>query len=195
MHAFLQICDWECLLYLIHLFWCIFELNRILKIVAAFTKYNIYTCVYVCDECVKFHNRIACVSELNFKRYKNFGWCTSLIDLMCAIACTHTTTSIISLMHVKNNMCHFCLWNLLSWTMEWIKWKKEQNIENASNWIVDHFSLTFVNILLTWMLRFHFHVWLQNKGKILKKVWRKYCNQFGIYQCFHVTLLEPWQKT
>ena len=118
-----------------------------------------------------------------------------VLSIWCAQLHAHTTTSIISLMHVKNNMCHFCLWNLLSWTMEWIKWKKEQNIENASNWIVDHFSLTFVNILLTWMLRFHFHVWLQNKGKILKKVWRKYCNQFGIYQCFHVTLLEPWQKT
>ena len=33
----------------------------------------------------------------------------SLIHLMCAIACAHASTLATSLMHVKNNMRHFCL--------------------------------------------------------------------------------------
>ena len=50
--------------------------------------------------------------------------------------------------------------------------------------------VNFVNILSTWML--YFHVWLQNKGKIL--MWREHYNQFGIYQRFRVFLLEPQQN-
>ena len=33
----------------------------------------------------------------------------SLIHLMCAIARAHASTLATSLMHVKNNMSHFCL--------------------------------------------------------------------------------------
>ena len=59
----------------------------------------------------------------------------------------------------------------------------------ASNWIVDHFSLTFVNLLLPWM--FYFHVWLQGKNP---KVWSEYYYRFGIYQTFSLSLLEPRQN-
>ena len=38
----------------------------------------------------------------------------------------------------------------------------------------------------------YFHVWLQNKGKIL--FWSEYYNQFGIYQPSRVSLLEPRQS-
>ena len=57
----------------------------------------------------------------------------------------------------------------------------------TSNLIVDHFSLNFVNLSLAWMLQFH--VWLQNKEKVL--VWSEYYNQFDIYQLSCVSLLEP----
>ena len=33
----------------------------------------------------------------------------SLLHLMCAIACAHTSTPATSLMHVKNSMHHFSL--------------------------------------------------------------------------------------
>ena len=61
---------------------------------------------------------------------------TSFIDLMCVIARAHTSTS-------ATNMCHFCLWHLLSETMEWRKWKHQ-----TSNWLFDHFYLVFVNLFL-----------------------------------------------
>ena len=50
----------------------------------------------------------------------------SLLHLMRMIACVHISTLATSLMHVKNNMCHFCLSHLLSGTLEWRKWKKDQ---------------------------------------------------------------------
>ena len=59
-----------------------------------------------------------------------------------------------------------------------------------TNWTADHCYLTFVNLLLIWML--YFHIWCQNKGKIL--VWIEYYNQFGIHQCFRVSFLEPQQN-
>ena len=60
------------------------------------------------------------------------------------------------------------------------KWgcNDENEGTKTSNWIVNHFSLTLFNLSLTWML--YFRLWLQNKGKIL--TWRKYYNQFNIYQ-------------
>ena len=93
----------------------------------------------------------------------------SLFHLMCAIASAHTSTRTTSLMPVKNSTHHLGLWHLLSGTMEQRKWKKE--------WKHDHFSLTFVTLLLAWML--YFHVWFQNKGKFL--VQSEYYNQSGIY--------------
>ena len=68
----------------------------------------------------------------------------------------------------------------------------EENTGNkkTSDWIVDHFSLIFVNLLLAWMM--NFYVWIQNKGKFL--VWIEYYNQFGIYQPSCVFLLEPRQS-
>ena len=88
---------------------------------------------------------------------------SSLIHLMHAITQAHTSTCNTSLMHVKNSTCHFCLWHL-NRTVE-----EENERTKTSNYIVDNFSLTFVNLSLTWNL--HFHVWLQNKRKIL--IWEK----------------------
>ena len=50
--------------------------------------------------------------------------------------------------------------SLFSGALEQRKWKKKYLI-------VDHFSLTFANLLLAWIL--YFRVLLQNKGKFL--VW------------------------
>ena len=59
-------------------------------------------------------------------------------------------------------------------------WNKENKRKNKSikfiNWCLI-VILTFVNLLLTWML--YFHVWLQNKGKFI--VSSEYYNQFDIY--------------
>ena len=65
--------------------------------------------------------------------------------------------------------------------------KKMKEKIKTSNLIVNHFSLTFVNISLAWML--YFHARLYNKGKFL--VWKEYYNQFGIYQPSSISLLEP----
>ena len=75
---------------------------------------------------------------------------------------THTHASIhtTSLMHVKNNMFTFvydayCLGH----------WNKENARTKTSNRTFDHFTLSFVNLSLTWIL--YFHVRLQNKRRIL----------------------------
>ena len=66
--------------------------------------------------------------------------------------------------------------------------KKMKERTKASNLIVEHFSLTFVNLSLVWMLRFY--EWLQNKEKFLVR--SEYYNQFGIYRPSRVsTILEP----
>ena len=93
----------------------------------------------------------------------------NLIHLMYTTTQARTSTRATSLMGVKNNMHH-----------------------KTTSWIVDHFSLTFVNLFLTWML--YFHVWLQYNGKVL--VCREQYNQFGICQfsIFRVSLLVPQQN-
>ena len=67
--------------------------------------------------------------------------------------------------------------------------KKLKKMSKTSNWIVDHFSLTYVNLSLASMLSFH--VWHQNDGKM-----------FGVnsiislayIKSLHAPLLEPWQN-
>ena len=103
----------------------------------------------------------------------------SLIHLMRAIAHAHVSTRATGLSRVRNSSRHFCLWHLLSGTLEWRKWNNK-----ITNWIFGHFCSIFVNLSLTWKL--YFHVWLQNKGKIL--IWSGYYNQFGIYQRSRVSL-------
>ena len=61
--------------------------------------------------------------------------------------------------------------------------KKIKERTKTSNLVIDHFSLTFVNLSLAWML--YFHVWIQNMGKFL--IWSEYYNQFGIHQPFRVS--------
>ena len=62
----------------------------------------------------------------------------SVNHLMCAIACTYTSTRTTNIMHVKNNKHHFCLWHLLGGTLEWRKWKNKNNKLNSSSlrWLV-----------------------------------------------------------
>ena len=82
----------------------------------------------------------------------------SLIHLMRAISCAHASTHDTSLMRVKNNTRHFCLWYLLLGP-----WNEENERTKTSNWLFGHFSLTSANLWLTLML--YFLVWLQNKEK------------------------------
>ena len=56
----------------------------------------------------------------------------SLLHLMHVIAHPHPGTLATSLMRVKNSTCHFCLWHLLSGTLEWKKWKKDQKHQFSS---------------------------------------------------------------
>ena len=65
---------------------------------------------------------------------------------------THANTHATSLMHVWNSTHHlfksYCLGH----------WNEEKERTKTSNWIIEQFSLTFVNHLLAWKLCFH--VWL-----------------------------------
>ena len=102
----------------------------------------------------------------------------SLLHLMRTIERANTSTCSTSLMRFMT---------LIVWD---IGTKKIKERTKTSNLIVDHFSLTFVNLSQAWML--YFFVWLQNKGKFL--VWSEYYNQFGIYQPSRVSLLKPWKN-
>ena len=55
---------------------------------------------------------------------------------MCVTARAHASTHGTSLMRVKNSMHNLCLWN------------EENERTEKSNLIVDHFSLTFLNLSL-----------------------------------------------
>ena len=54
---------------------------------------------------------------------------STVIHLMCAVTHTQASTLPTCLMNVKNSMCHFCLWHLLSGTLECRKWKKDQKYQ------------------------------------------------------------------
>ena len=84
---------------------------------------------------------------------------------MCVIACMHASTCTTSLMHAENNI-PLLFMTVIVWDIGMKEMKERSKI---SNLMVDHFSLTFVNLSLAWML--YFHAWLQNKGKILSVVW------------------------
>ena len=101
------------------------------------------------------------------------------------IACTHASTRTTSLMHVKNSMHQLFMTLIFCNTgMKKMKEKSETSI-----WIVDHFSLTFVNLLLAWMLYYRMYD-CRIRGKFW--VWGKYYNQFCIYQMFLcISLKEP----
>ena len=113
-----------------------------------------------------------------------FSRSISLLHLMHVIECAHANTLATTLMFVKNNMHHFCLWHLLSRILGWRKWKKDKNIK-LNSW---SFFFNLVTLLLAWIL--HFHVWHHNKGEILFGV----NNQFGIYQTFLCILLRTMAK-
>ena len=68
--------------------------------------------------------------------------------------------------------------------------KKMKERTKASNLVVCHVYLTFVNLSLAWML--YFHVWLQKKVKFL--VWSEIYDQFDIYQLYCVSLLESQES-
>ena len=95
-------------------------------------------------------------------------------------ACDCTHDRITSLMHVKKTraISVYDTHCLGYWNRE--NERKNKNIKFSSWWI---FCLTFVNLLLAWML--YFHVWLLNKGMFL--VSSEYYTQFGIYQTSRVS--------
>ena len=94
----------------------------------------------------------------------------------CDRACTRQYTR-------RAHATSFIVWD--------IGMKKVKERSKTSNWMVDHFSLTFVNLSLAWM--FYLLVWLQNKGENSK---------FGVNTIIslayikrsRVSLLEPWQN-
>ena len=99
---------------------------------------------------------------------------------MRTIARAHTSTHATSLMSVKIARATYV------YDTHCLGQCNEKNERKQKHQIVDHFSLTFVNLALAWMS--HFYEWLQNKGKFLGG---EYYNQFGIYQPSSVsTILE-----
>ena len=68
---------------------------------------------------------------------RNYPAWISLFHLLCVIACTHYSTRTTSLTPVKNSTCLFCLWHLLSWTLERKEWKKDQKHQIA--WLIIYF--------------------------------------------------------
>ena len=103
---------------------------------------------------------VQCQKRRSAAIWKTF-WCMccSLLHLMSAITRTHFSTLATCLIHVKNSKHHFWLRDLIFRTFEWRKSKNEK----TSNWIVYHFSLSFVNLSWIWMLCFH--IWLPKRGK------------------------------
>ena len=71
---------------------------------------------------------------------------------MRAIVSTQASTQATDLMRVKNSTRHLGLWLFIVWD---IRTKKMKERTKTSNLIVDHVSLTFVNLSLAWMLYFH----------------------------------------
>ena len=94
-------------------------------------------------------------------------WWNTKQSIWCEQFHADTPIHATSMMCVQNNMYHFCLYDTycLGHCDE-----EDKERTKTSNWILDQFSLSFVNKpLLTWML--YFHVWLQNKWKILSLEW------------------------
>ena len=83
----------------------------------------------------------------------------SHLHLMRVIARTHASTLATNLARVENIMRHFCLW-LIVWDIGMEKMEKKKKIRNIK---LNTWSL--ISPSLAWMLSFH--VWLQNKWKIL----------------------------
>ena len=136
-----------------------------------------YFCIFSCDFQIP-HVKIYQVFWV--QRYSNLS---RIIKIVFSIWCRQSHTHMPAHAPLvwcmwKNSTCHFCWWH---WG---IGTKKMKERTRTSNLIADHFSLTFLNLSLAWML--YFHVWLENKGKFL--VWSEYYNQFGIYQPSHVSM-------
>ena len=124
-------------------------------------------------------------SEKSFKweHYSDFIIIIIVIysPLMRAIGRTHASTHastratslkrVIKIAHTTSVYGTYCLghWN-----------EENKRKSKTSNLIVDHFSLTFFNFSLVWVL--YFHAWLQNKGKFL--VWSEYYARFFYKQHF-----------
>ena len=81
-----------------------------------------------------------CMGFLWISKFIQPRWGISLLHLLHAIACAHARTHTISLMRVKNSTCHFCLWHLLSGTLEQRKWKKETRTSNLINDYLNNWS-------------------------------------------------------
>ena len=84
-----------------------------------------------------------------------------LLHLMRVITRTHASTRATSLMRAENSTRHFCLWYLLSGTLEWRKWKKDQKHQ------IECWSLTFVDFRLNVVLS----CMTSDKGRILNLEW------------------------
>ena len=118
---------------------------------------------------------------------------------VCNCTCS-TSTHATSLMFLKNITSLLFIIPIVWHT----GMKKMKERTKTSHWIVDHFSLTFVNLLITSML--NLNVDFRIRGKVLKE----YHYQFGIYFFFSnwdspharlniyqpsfVSLQEPQQK-
>ena len=77
---------------------------------------------------------------------------TSRLHLMHAIAHTLASTCVSSFDAWKKQYMPLLFMALIVWN---IRMKKMKSRGKTSNWVADHFSLTFVNLWLAWVLCFH----------------------------------------
>ena len=135
------------------------------------------------------------LSWTNFFRYKPLLWSTYWPFSLRKIYKK-------SLQHIQSYGADFSIWCAQShmhmpahapllFIFVWdIEMKKIERTK-TSNWMVDHFSLTFVKLSLAWML--YFPVWLQNKRKILS-LERILFISMAYIKRFHLFLLDLRQK-
>ena len=106
----------------------------------------------------------------------------SLLHLMCAIARAHASTCATSLMGIKNSA-------LVLWDNEMKKMKQRSQ---ASNWMIDRFSLIFVILSFAWMLYFHVLYDFRIREKLEFGVNTIISLIYSKYSC--LSLLEPVQN-
>ena len=111
-----------------------------------------------------------------------FAWPCCLLHVIHENACTLSCTCSTSLMGVKNSMHHFCLWNFLSGTLEWKKWKKDQKHQITS---------------LEWVLQSVWHISnipvypSKNHGKLSQAIQRLIQNPVKYIRCYKMPIKMP----
>lgn len=116
-----RLCSWFCSFLFRKLFLLAFELIYLSWFLA---KNLIFLLKQI--QCFKFYF-FYCFQVYSIEFYSasiEFLW-PNVTHLIRAFARAHGSTWFTSLICIKNNTRHFCFWKLLSWALEWRKWKNK----------------------------------------------------------------------